>query len=198
MRNEIDARGRPCPEPVVLTKKAIEKYEEFIIIVNEQAPRENVTRFAYSMGCKVDIDQRGEDTFITITRPCGPIQDKPVTCSGDLAAEGPMIVTIDSTSMGRGNDELGYLLMKSFIHTLTEAEKKPDTIIFFNTGVMLAIEGSEVLGDLSILSQSGVRILVCGTCLGFFEVKDKLAEGMVSNMYDITDTMLKADKLVQI
>ena len=71
-------------------------------------------------------------------------------------------------------------------------------MIFFNTGVKLAIQGSEVIEDLEALLRAGVKILVCGTCLGYFEAKDKLAAGTVSNMYDITETMLKAGKIVQI
>ena len=105
---------------------------------------------------------------------------------------------IASDRMGAGNDELGMVLMRSFLHTLGEAEQSPDTMIFFNTGVRLAAHGSEVLDDLRALCNKGVRMLVCGTCLGFFEMKDKLAVGQVSNMYDITETMLGAGKVIRL
>ena len=74
----------------------------------------------------------------------------------------------------------------------------PDTIIFFNTGVKLVVEGSPVLEDLNSLQNQGVEILACGTCLGHFELKEKIAVGEVSNMYTIAETMLTAGKVVNL
>jgi len=69
-------------------------------------------------------------------------------------------------------------------------------MIFYNTGVKLALQGSETLDDIKELSAAGVEILVCGTCLNYFEVKDKLGVGVVSNMYDIAQTMSRASRLL--
>jgi selenium metabolism protein YedF len=109
-----------------------------------------------------------------------------------------VVVVFASDVMGRGNDELGAVLMRAFIHTLAEGASRPDTMIFMNTGVKLAVEGSEVLPDLKALAGKGAKILACGTCLGFFELKDRLGVGVVSNMYDIAEAMLGAGKLVQV
>lgn len=198
MKKEIDARGLFCPEPVVLTKKALDEYDEVTVIVNEKEPEENVRRLAESMGCRVSFNRRGVDMYLTITKPAQPVKNAPPSSAACMPATGPTVVAIGSDRMGSGNDELGSILMKSFIHTLTDVDKKPDIMIFFNTGVKLAIQGSEVLDDLEDLSQKGAVILVCGTCLGYFEIKDKLAAGKVSNMYEISETMLQAGKLVRI
>ena len=195
MKNLINAKGLPCPEPVILAKKAIEQYEEFTIIVNEQEARENVTSMAESMGCKVAFDRRGVEFYLTITRQAKPVDAPAPSCTA--ASTGPTVLVLSSDKMGRGNDDLGALLMKSFIHTLTEVADKPRTIILFNTGARLAVEGSDVIPDLKGLADKGVKIIVCGTCLGFFEAKDKLRVGTVSNMYDITETMMAAGKLIQ-
>ncbi|HQN71706.1 MAG TPA: sulfurtransferase-like selenium metabolism protein YedF, partial [Smithella sp.] len=93
-------------------------------------------------------------------------------------------------------DELGTVLIKSFVHTVADLGKKPDVMIFYNTGVKLTIEGSDVLEDLKQMNSEGVQILVCGTCLNYFEIKDKLAVGIVSNMYDIVETMSSAGRLL--
>ena len=98
--------------------------------------------------------------------------------------------------MGRGNDELGYVLIRAFLHTVAGQEEKPDVMIFYNTGVKLTVQGSEVLDDLKQLESEGVQLLVCGTCLNYFEIKDKLAAGTVSNMYDIVETMSSAGRLI--
>jgi selenium metabolism protein YedF len=98
--------------------------------------------------------------------------------------------------MGRGNDELGQILIRSFFHTLGEVQPRPGLIILFNTGVRLACQGSAVLDDLCALEADGIEILACGTCLGYFELKDSLAVGRVSNMYDIAEAILGAGKVV--
>jgi len=98
--------------------------------------------------------------------------------------------------MGRGNDELGYVLIRSFIHTLLTLNPLPDTIIFYNTGVKLAVRDSEVLDDLKQLEEAGTSILVCGTCTNYFAISDTLGVGCISNMYDITSIMGGAGRLI--
>jgi intracellular sulfur oxidation DsrE/DsrF family protein len=71
-------------------------------------------------------------------------------------------------------------------------------IVFFNAGVKLVAADSPVLEDLQALAGRGVQILACGTCLGYFELKEKVAVGEVSNMYTIAETMLGAGKVVSL
>jgi selenium metabolism protein YedF len=98
--------------------------------------------------------------------------------------------------MGRGDDELGEILMRAFFHTLTELDARPDVIILYNAGVRLAVEGSPVMDDLTALADSGIELLVCGTCLGYYDLKERLAVGTVSNMYTIAETLLTAGRIV--
>ncbi len=110
-----------------------------------------------------------------------------------------LVLTIPSQVMGRGDsEELGEILIRSFFHTLGEVEPLPDTVIFFNSGVKLVVEGSEVLEDLRGLQDQGVKILACGTCLGHYGLKEKVAIGEVSNMYAIAETLLRAEKVVSL
>jgi len=114
----------------------------------------------------------------------------------DKSNSGRFVIVISGNKLGRGNDELGTVLMKAFLHTVAGQAKKPDVMIFYNTGVKLTVQGSDVLEDLKQLESEGVQILVCGTCLNYFEIKDKLAAGVVSNMYDIVETMSNAGRLL--
>lgn len=99
--------------------------------------------------------------------------------------------------MGRGESaELGQVLIRSFFHTLLEIERRPDVIVFYNSGVRLVVEGSPILEDLRALAEQGVQILACGTCLGYFDLKDRVAVGTVSNMYTIAETLLEAGRVV--
>lgn len=116
-----------------------------------------------------------------------PVMESPV---------GPTVVLIPCDSMGRGDDELGSILIRSFLHTLNEVEPLPDTMIFLNAGVKLTVEGSPAVEDLQALEGRGVNILACGTCLGHFRLKEKIAVGEISNMYTIAEMLLGAGKVV--
>ncbi len=111
---------------------------------------------------------------------------------------GSTVVAISSNTMGRGDDELGQVLLRNFLHTLGEVTPRPDLLIFYNSGVMLAIEGSPALDDLRALVDRGARVLLCGTCLGHFDLKEKVAVGEISNMYAISETMLRAAKVINL
>lgn len=196
----INATGLSCPQPVILAKQAIETNEKVKVIVDNDTALENVKRLGAKLGCTVAFGTRSDGTFeILLTRKEGaPVsdQDISVSCNTSVTVSGPFVIVCAENKMGRGNDELGYVLIRAFLHTICLQEKKPDVMIFYNTGVKLTIQGSEVLDDLKELAAAGVEILVCGTCLNYFEVKDKLGVGTVSNMYDIAGTMSNAGRLL--
>ena len=197
----VNATGLACPQPVVLAKEAIEKNEQVKVIVDNEAARENVTRLGNKMGCDVSGETKaGGGIFeITLTRRAGapaPDENALALCGGTQAASGPFVIVCAEDKMGRGNDELGSVLIRAFLHTIAGQAQKPDMMIFYNTGVKLTVQGSEVLDDLKEMAAGGVEILVCGTCLNYFEIKDRLAVGMVSNMYDIAGILSRAGRLL--
>jgi selenium metabolism protein YedF len=111
---------------------------------------------------------------------------------------GQTVLAVSSDTMGRGDDDLGRLLLRNHLHVLCEVTPRPDVIVFLNSGVRLAVEGSPALDDLRALEGEGVRLLLCGTCLGHFELKEQVAVGEVSNMYAISETMLRAAKVINL
>lgn len=110
----------------------------------------------------------------------------------------PKVIAISSDSMGRGDEDLGKALLRSYLHTLTEVEPRPDTMVFFNDGVRLAVVGSPAVEDLEAIAARGTRLLLCGTCLTTFGLKDHVAVGEVSNMYAISETMLRAASVINL
>jgi selenium metabolism protein YedF len=190
---EIDCRGMACPQPVVTTKKALDESEgkEFTLIVDNLSARDNVERFAQSQGAVVDVKEKGNDFYLHI--------QKGSAC--DLAAStqkaGKVVVYINSNFLGVGEEALGTILMRAFLKTLLDLKPIPSKLIFINSGVRLTTEGSEVLETLRTLSQTGVEILSCGTCLDFYGLKAKLKVGIISNMYDIAQSLLDADRLIR-
>jgi selenium metabolism protein YedF len=99
--------------------------------------------------------------------------------------------------MGTGDDELGSLLMRSFVKTQAQLERKPDAILFYNDGVKLCCEGSVLLDDIRDLESSGIEIIACGTCLNYFELGDQLRVGRVTDMLEIASRLADAGSIVR-
>jgi len=196
----VDARGLSCPQPVVLAKKALESNKKVKVIVDNETALENVKRLGMKLECDVRVQAKSGDLYeIQMTRRADFDKNQDFVsscCETGAAKTGPFVIVVSENKMGRGNDELGAVLIKAFLHTVAGQAKKPDVMIFYNTGVTLTVQGSDVLEDLKQLESEGVQILVCGTCLNYFEIKDKLAVGTVSNMYDIVETMSGAGRLL--
>lgn len=196
MTETIDARNLACPQPVILTRNALTRSSRVLTIVDNETAQHNVSRMAEKEGCQVVPEEREDGIYLTITHDGDP---RPAAEPAETApAGGPLVVAVQEDSMGRGDVELGGILVRGFFHTLGEVQPLPDTIIFYNTGVRLAVEDSPVLDDLKMLEEKGVEILACGTCLGHFNLTEKLAVGEVSNMYSIAEALLGAGKVVNI
>ncbi len=111
--------------------------------------------------------------------------------------DGKTVVFVSSEGMGRGDEELGRILMAAFLDTLSQFKGELSHAIFVNAGAKLVVEGSPVLEQVRQLEQVGVQVLVCGTCLNHFGIKNNLAVGSVSNMYAIIETLSKAEKIIR-
>jgi selenium metabolism protein YedF len=190
----IDCRNMACPLPVVTVKRALEDApgEALKVLLDNGAPRENVTRFALNRGFSVDEAELDGGYAILISGAAGE------TLAIKRQKGGETVMLIASDRLGDGPEELGRLLMKNFINTLVEVAEAPDRILFANTGVLMATEGSEVLEALETLGNRGVEIASCGVCLDFFNCKDKLRAGTVTNMFTIVESMLKAGLVIRV
>ena len=107
-----------------------------------------------------------------------------------------VILLVAKDEFGQGPSDLGWVLMRSFFKALAASEPKPERAVFMNTGVRLTTEGSEVLNDIKALEDSGVQILSCGTCLDYFDLKNKLKVGKATNMNDTVAALMTADHVV--
>jgi len=201
MEKRIDCRGLACPQPVLEAKKALEGTDELIVLLDSQSSKENVKRFAESQGHQVGITEENGVFALKITKqkreekaPAGSGTSKDI----QPPASSDLVVFIDTDSMGRGSEELGKILMRSFLQTLEQSDIRPRRVILLNSGVKLACQGSEVLDDLQELASKGAEILACGTCLDFFGIKKNLMAGRASNMYEILNSLAKAGKVLKI
>ncbi len=196
MTTTVDARGLACPQPVIQTRKAMQGSDLVVSLVDNETSLANVSRMAERYGWETQITQEGEVFRIQMSKGATLPEATPAVVGRAEPLSGPVVLVVSSDVMGRGNEELGSILIRGFFHTLGEVQPLPETIIFFNTGVGLACRGSKVLDDLLALENQGLEMLVCGTCLGYLELTEALAVGQVSNMYDIAEALLRARKVV--
>ena len=203
----LDCRGLSCPGPVIQAKKVLEKTSpggSFSIELDSEASRDNVRRFAESRGAKVDGEEGNDGgILLTITVPSVVGKQEPAFAEDTAGRHSdterkPPVVLIAAETIGTGDEKLGRILMEGFITTLQEQDQVPDRILFLNTGVKLAVKGSPVLDALVNMTDHGCEILVCGTCLDFLSLKEKLAVGAVSNMFDIQKALLEAESVVRV
>lgn len=193
----VNAMGDACPIPVVKTKQAISTLsgpEVIEVLVDNEVAVNNVSKLGTSSGAAVSAEKLGEGEYKVILK----FECVGGECSeAEAAVTGDTIVVINSNLMGSGNDALGKVLMKGFIFAITQLDKLPTKMIFYNGGATLTVEGSDSLEDLKKLEAEGVEIMTCGTCLDYYQVKDKLAVGSITNMYSIVENMAKAGKVIR-
>ncbi|MCD4652345.1 sulfurtransferase-like selenium metabolism protein YedF, partial [bacterium] len=192
----VDVRGLACPQPVIRTKQAMKNNRKLTVFVSQSDQVNNVKRMVERAGWSVIVEDLID--YIKLTLVPGSLSAEPVILPEDTVCPTGIPVTcssrgllvIASEYMGSGDDKLGKLLMKAFVNTIDDLDTTPEKILLVNSGVKLALKDSSVLDSLIKLEDKGVDVLVCGTCLDFFHVKDELSVGIVSNMYDIAGSML--------
>ena len=200
MNKEVDARGMNCPMPLIKTKKALESLTEGSVrtIVDNETAKENISKFANSMAYRFTVSESKGDFYIDIFKELKYREIKMMDLEMDPLPKADLVVMISKDYMGEGSEELGRILMKGYLYTLTEVVPLPKALIFVNSGVKLTCAGSESLTNLRKLEENGVEILSCGTCLDYFKLKSMLMVGGVSNMYTIVEHLNKARNTIQI
>jgi selenium metabolism protein YedF len=200
----VDVRGLACPQPVIKTKEALEqsKGEPLQVVISNQESRDNVVRFLTHSGVEIDrVEEKSGEFYVLTKKSEGKIQaaapQEVVSCDPQSTGIGTTIF-INKDRIGHGSDELGSNLIKAFVATIKDLAVQPRTICFMNSGVKLTVKGAETLPYLKELETRGIELLVCGTCLNYFNLKEQLEVGKISNMYDISETMLKSSKVITI
>lgn len=196
----VDARGLACPQPVLYTKQALDAIDAGVVVttVDNEVAKENILKLANRFSCHVNVTQQANEYYIEIQK--GVVNYTGTAVNQPLAVDPAYdtVILITSEVLGAGSDELGALLMKSYLYTLTASDHLPSAVILLNGGVKLAVEGSVVLEHLLTLRSKGVDIMACGTCLDYYHLKDKLMVGTITNMYTVLEWMNASGKVISI
>ena len=195
----VDARGEQCPIPVVKATKALQEMGSgtLEVHVDNAVAVQNLQRMASGRGLQAAEQQLAPDHYV-VTIPVGDgAAEAAMDCGCGPLVSGDTIVVIGTNEMGSGSAELGATLLKGFVFAVSQLPELPKTVLLYNGGVKLTCEGSESLEDLKGMAARGVEIMSCGTCLNFYDLKEKLAVGEVTNMYVIVEKMSGADRVVR-
>ena len=202
----IDAFGKPCPIPVIEAKKALADQDGEIVHVKVDnfVAVQNLEKMANGYGYGFSYAENSRESYeVAISRDGkAPLIQQPAKKESGAAEDGGqpngLAVVISRDTMGHGAEELGKILIKGFIYSLTELPDAPAHVVFLNSGAYLTSDGSNTIDDLRKLEQKGTTILTCGTCINFYNLKGKPAVGEITDMYGITEIMANADKVVNI
>ena len=188
---KVNAIGQTCPVPIIMTKNALKGIEEgqVEVAVDNKISLENLQKMSKEMGYEYTVAEAGDIFKIVINKIKEDLEE--------FNEEENTVVVIDSMFMGKGDPELGRILMKGFIYTLSEMDRLPKTIIFYNEGVKLAVESSENFADLKTLEEHGVEILCCGTCANFYGITEQIKIGSITNMYTIVEKQMYAKRIIK-
>lgn len=203
MNKKLDCSGKACPIPVVETLRELAGLaagDSVEVAVDNLIAVQNLEKMAAQKHLEVTSQKLSDEHFVvTLTVKPHPAEVPSVaqTPSATQAAPTKDVIVLSSDKMGEGDEKLGRALMKGFIYALTEQETLPQTVLLYNNGAKLAVEGSDSLADLKLLESQGVEILTCGTCLNYYGLTEKLGVGSITNMYAIVEKMNTATKVTR-
>ena len=198
----LDMHGQPCPIPVVNAKKALaeQNADGVVVLVDNIVAVQNLEKMATGTGCGFSYTEEGASQYkVSITRGDSPVFAQPESAAAVTRGEsrGP-VVLITAGSMGRGSDDLGKLLIKGFIFSLSQLEPPPEAVIFLNGGAHLTTAGANTIPDLKTLESRGSFVYTCGTCANFYKLTDALAAGSIVDMMAITKLLASAASIITI
>lgn len=203
---KINALKKPCPIPVIETKKAIRELQgkkgQIEVTVDNEVAIENIQKMTNDLNIPTTVKKQSETEFILTLE----IQKENVSISSTPKEKEESTVTTKSQygtvmvvgkdHLGEGDIAFGQQLIQNYFYSLTELEEIPDILLFFNGGIQLTTTGSKCLESIEILKKRGTKIYTCGACLDFYHKKEALEIGDITNMYAISQYMMKAKKVI--
>lgn len=188
---KIDCLGKVCPIPVIETKKLIKENPEevdFEILVDNEVATQNLAKMAKELRIE-SSSEKIEDGIYRVSLKKNAQSIEEISEEEKSVDTSSYVVAISDDRMGKGDEDFSKSLLEGFIYALTEQDKLPEKVIFYNRGVFLTAENEKTIEDLKSLADRGVEILSCGLCLGNYKLKEKLAVGEITNMYRIVEIL---------
>jgi len=201
----INTKGYLCPKPLIMARDGLKKIsegEKLLIITDNETSFQKLMRFLTDLGTNPVVNQKEGEFYIEVTKPREPASKSESEIGeycdvpeSEKAGSRYVVVARDS-KMGEGDDELGELLIRGYFNALKGMDNLPTHIIMYNSGVKLALNNTDTAAALAELEDKGVSVIICGTCVDYFEIKEKIGAGRISNMYQIANFVANAGHVV--
>jgi len=196
---QIDARGKGCPQPVIMTDEALSKMQEGIVevIVDNEEASLNIRGYAVQNGMFVEQSREGRDWKVKIVKgyACKPGATPVSDVAEPAQKKKTLLIIIGTDSLGKDED-LGKKLVKGFFDTMKVYKQLPHTMLFLNAGVKLTTVNEETVAVLKEIADLGVEIYSCGTCLKHYNLEAELKVGNRGTTNHIVEGMQDLDKVV--
>ncbi len=196
---QIDARGKGCPQPVMMTADALSTISEGIIdvLVDNEDSALNVSGYAAQHGMFAETTREGKDWKIKVVKgyACKPGVQSASASAEPGQKKKTLMIIIGTDSLGKDED-LGKKLIKGFFDTMKVYKQLPHTIFFLNAGVKLTTVNEETVAVLKEIADLGVEIYSCGTCLKHYNLESELKVGNRGTTNHIVEGMQDFDKVV--
>ena len=193
----VDTRNQACPIPIILVRKELENTDLngiFQILCNNETSYKNLIQFLKDQHTQVQIERKNDEYVLTITK-LNSIKHSEIEDYCERKSSG-LTVVIKSHCMGDGEEEIGKLLMKAYISTLPELDNIPDNIVLYNSGVFAVCKDSSTEEFFQQLERKGTKIYICGTCINYYQLKEKIQMGTVSNMMEISSILAASPRVL--
>ena len=200
---EIDARGQICPKPLILTKQALKDSAvgaSITVQIDNETSCQNVERFLRDNRLQPQVKRDGNLFAITFTKRESTLAapDAEAYCmpADGSTGGGSYVISLASDTVGRGPVELGAILVKGLIETLKSVSPAPTHLILYSSAILLAVDDSPLVESIRALEQRGIRVLICGTCVDFYQKKSEIHVGTISNMLSILEVQAATGKVI--
>lgn len=194
----IDVTQSVCQDPVGKVKSVLEQLREQKISVSKieifgdgELALEGVENFLINSGYIFETTGNGEKFAIIVKGKeevkIEALEEKPIEFE-------EKVFLFKDDRIGEG--ELGKRLADGFLSQLALGYKLPKVIVLLNRGVLLGADSrrnANVIKDLQILEQKGVKILLCRTCLEALKVKESVMVGKISHAQEIIEHLLASE-----
>ena len=172
------------------------------VIIDNRTSLGNVKRYLADNKLTFTVREEGDLAYVTVTRgeKTEMSTNEEEYCAPEVACpprRRNTVVAVTSEKMGSGDDELGAKLMVTFFRTLVMVEPAPASVVFYNSGVKLAMDDSPLLDFIKELMAKGTSVYLCTTCINHFGIKDRLPVGSFSDMYQILNMLNDADHIIR-
>lgn len=202
MTEELDLRGLACPEPVLATKRFLDKkeHERVTALVDDEVCVSNLERLARTMKASCSVEKHTDYFSVLISignEPAHQDETKSSDAGTLKSAKTGTVIFISKDQLGQGDIEFSQTLLDVFLQSYLEGGHSPQAILLANSGVKLLAREARSKKVLDDFRERGTEVLACGLCVEYYSLKNDIDSKQITNMFAICEYLNAAEKLIQ-